>query len=102
MLEWCYMEPAQGCPFLGDQKRRWVRWPDSRSGEVELHLVRSPCFVAYTSSVPSGASNFGLSTKEKRFPFSQRIDDLFTFRARLAELRFLGRSSSGQVVRVLD
>ena len=96
------MEPAQVCPFSGEQKRRWVRWPDSRRGEVELHLVRSPCFVAYTSSVPSGASKFGLSTKEKRFPFSQRIDDLFTFRACLAELRFLGRSSSERVVRLLD
>ena len=84
------MGPAQVCPFSGEQKRRWVRWPDSRRGEVELHLVRSPCFVAYTSSVPSGASNFGLSTKVKRFPFVQMIDGLFTFRASLAELRFLG------------
>ena len=102
VLEWCNMGPAQVCPFSGEQKRRWVRWPDSRRGEVELHLVRSPCFVAYTSSVPSGASNFGLSTKVKRFPFVQMIDGLFTFRASLAELRFLRRSSSEWVVRLLD
>ncbi len=46
-----HMGIARGCPFLGGQKRRWVRWPGSRSGAVELHRVRLPCVLWYESRV---------------------------------------------------
>ncbi len=41
-----HAETARGCPFLGGQKRRRVRWPGSRSGAVELHRVRPLCVLA--------------------------------------------------------